>query len=167
MRKWINLVEAAWDTDNWWEPKTPDHPLYNAHDDHGDQHPKGYYARFGVPSEAVNRYSYGDCPFLAYAMNERYGWQIRAQINTDDPTDEWIGHAYCVMPDGREIDILGPQEKVDHFESTVRDLTPQQLWDMAIATSCHGNQAEIQEHLNDARKAVDLFIAPKVEGSKD
>lgn len=154
MRRWINLCEAMWDTENWWEPKLD-----------GDDHPEtgyGYWQRFGVPQEVESRYSNAECTYLAFAMNERFGWPIRAQINTDDPNDEWIGHAYCVMPDGREIDILGPQERVDHYESTVRDLTPKELWDMSIGKSYHGDQAEIQDALNDARKVVEMFIAPKV-----
>lgn len=164
MRQWINLCEAMWETENWWEPKDPSHRLYGYRDGKGDQHPEGYYARFGVPEEVEGRYSNGQCTYLAYAMNERYGWPIKAQINTDDPNEEWIGHAYCVMPDGREIDILGPQDQVDVYETTVRELTPQQLWDMSIANSYHGDKAQIEDNLNDARKAVELFIAPKVEG---
>lgn len=130
----------------------------------GDDHPeKGYqyWQKFGVPAAVEQRYSCGECIYLAFAMNERFGWPIKAQINTDDPSDEWIGHAYCVLPDGREIDILGPQDKVDHFESTVRDITAEELWD-TISKSYHGNKAEIAAALEDARKAVDLFIAPAV-----
>lgn len=162
MRKWIDLVEAAWDTDTWWEPKLD--PSRGGNHGPGDHHPDGVYARFGVPEETENRYSNGQCTWLALAMAERFGWKIKAEMMTDEPTH--IAHAYCMMPDGREIDILGPQEKVDQFAGgSVRDFTYEEMraWlqhnDRAAA-----NPVDFEDHLNDARKAVDLFIAPKIDG---
>lgn len=163
MRSWINLVtEAAWDTENWWEPKKPDHPLYTAHDGLGDEHPEGDFARFRVPAEVANRYSYGQCIFLAYAMNERFGWTITVGFyDTDEDSD--IAHAWCDLPDGRIIDILGPQDEPDTFgAAVVRKISPEELWEKHIMRSEHGDIEKINDHLDDARKAVDLFIAPKV-----
>lgn len=164
MRSWINLInEVAWDTENWWEPKRPDHHLYNAHDEFGDEHPEGYYAKFQVPAEAVNRYSYGQCIFLAFAMNERFGWPIVAGFY-DSGEDSDITHAWCELPNGGIIDILGPQSEPDSFGAEViRKISPKELWDKHIMRCEHGNIEKINENLEDARKAVNLFIAPKIK----
>jgi hypothetical protein len=153
MRNWIKLVEG-WNTENWWEPKLDreDHP------DTGDK----YFQRFGVPAEVESRYSNAQCTWLALAMAQRFGWEIRAEMMNDEPTH--IAHAYCVMPDGREVDILGPQVKVDSFEGgpvkhfTIEEMLEWLKWGDREAQ----DPVSFEEQINDARKAVELFIAPKV-----
>jgi hypothetical protein len=150
VRHWITLCEASWDTDDWWEPKS------------ADSHQNSFYATHGVPAEVENRYSNAQCTWLALAMAERYGWPIKAEMMTDQPTH--IAHAYCVMPDGREIDILGPQDRVDIFSGgSVRTYTVAEFLEWLRETDQNAQTDDsFNDHMNDARKAVDLFIAPKV-----
>lgn len=161
MRDWINLCEASWDTDEWWVPKLD--PSKPGNHGPGDWHPDGVYARFGVPEETENRYSNGQCMWLALAMAKRFGWIIKAQMYADEPTH--IAHAYCVAPNGQEIDILGPQEKVDIFDNgPIREFTESEMVMWLKQNSKYAlDPEEFNDHLNDALKAVDLFIIPKIK----
>jgi hypothetical protein len=116
--------------------------------------------RHGTPDDIVEQYSYGRCMWLALALNERFGWQIRCQIE-HDPLGEWIAHAYCVLPDGREADVLGIQERVDLFSTgEVRDFTPDELIGF-IGGDVASHQT--QQLLSEARDVVGLYLSELVE----
>jgi hypothetical protein len=165
MRKFIDIVSEGWDTEKWWEPKLKPGPYYDE-----DVDPEGYFSRFGVPAEVENRYSNAQCVHLAYAMNERYGWPIKAEMMNHEPTH--IAHAYCVLPDGREIDILGPQDKVDSFEGgPVQSFSAAEMKEWLVNNTelqlpPEEREAKVKEEINDARLAVELFIDPKVRDKK-
>ena len=146
MRQWIDLFET-WNTEDWFNPKLSGE----------DAESGGYFERFGVPAEVESRYSNAQCTYLALAMAERYGWQIRAEMMSHEPTH--IAHAYCVLPNGQEIDILGPQEKVDQFDGgTVRDFTQNEMREFISH-----DKGDVAGDLEDARMAVELFIEPYVK----
>jgi len=107
----------------------------------------------GVPEDIVERYSYGDCMWLALALNKRFGWPIFAQME-----DGHIAHAYCKMPDGRECDVLGPQDQVDIWTTDVQPWTPEELLQ---EIEDHGSPRATAKfaHANDV---IDLYIAPKL-----
>jgi hypothetical protein len=154
-KQWSKKMdEAAWNTEKWWEP-----------DLDGDDHPETgyqYWQRHGVPKETESRYSNGQCTWLALAMAERFGWKIRAEMMTAMP--DHIAHAYCVMPNGKEIDILGPQDEVDSFEGgPKRDFTVDEMREWLKASDRAAMDPDsFEDNMNDARKAIDLFIASKV-----
>lgn len=153
--RYYEINEAAWDTEKWWEPKL-------GLNDSGEH---GVYSRYGVPEETVNRYSCGQCVWLALAMSQKYGWPIRAEMMQHEPTH--IAHAYCVLPNGKEIDILGPQDKVDTFDGgIIKSFTQAELVNWLKENDRNAmSPDDFEDHLNDAKKAVELFIAPKVQGN--
>lgn len=54
-----------------------------------------------VPEEIMERYSYGECMWLACAIHRHLGWPMRAVIGVYGST-EWIAHAWVVFsPAGR------------------------------------------------------------------
>ncbi len=61
-------------------------------------------------------------------MSLRFGWRIEAQmwIDTEDRRFDYLAHAYCVMPDGRTIDITGkPTIKGDYVRSwSIEEFVP-------------------------------------------
>jgi len=114
------------------------------------------------PDEIVARYSNGRCMWLALALHERYGWQIRAQIEHDLPEHggDYVAHAYCVLPDGREADVLGIQDSVDLFSTDeVRDFTPEGL--LAFIKADPASAKAIQE-MADAHAVIDRYLADPV-----
>jgi len=111
------------------------------------------------PDDIVSLYSNGRCMWLALALHERYGWQIRAQIEHDLPEHggDYVAHAYCVLPDGREADILGIQDSVDVFSTDeVRDFTPEGL--LAFIKADPSSTKAMQE-MADAHAVVDRYLA--------
>ena len=55
----------------------------------------------------VSRFTKGDCHFLARAIHRRTGWPMAAfDLNGPDI------HAFVVMPDGRLLDVYGPQTQM-------------------------------------------------------
>jgi hypothetical protein len=77
-----------------------------------------------VPAEIVERYSYGECFWLACAIHRHLGWPMQAAI-AEDGTMEWIAHAWVVRPDGIPIDIVGPYGNRDFLGgSEIREIIP-------------------------------------------
>jgi len=96
--------------------------------------------------------------WLAVAMNRRFGWPIMAQMHRDAEHGDYVAHAYCVMPDGREIDILGPQKQVDIFTSDV------QPWDAdELLTTMESSPTQIAHKLAEADAIIDRYIVPKLK----
>lgn len=113
----------------------------------------------GVPDSVVEQYSYGDCMWLALAMNARFGWPIYAQMHRDAEHGDYVAHAYCKMPDGREIDILGPPDRVDIWTNDT------QQWDPAeLLKTMETRPAQIAHKLAEANAAVEHYIVPKLKG---
>lgn len=118
----------------------------------------------GVPEDVVEQYSYGDCMWLALALHNRYGWPIRAQMHRDAVHGDYVAHAYCVMPDGRECDILGPQEHVDPFGDDVQDWDAKELL-ATMVTDPSG--PVVNSKLADADAVIDRYIVPKLGPDDD
>jgi len=114
----------------------------------------------GVPRSVVDEYSTGGCLWLALALHDRYGWPIWAQMEGKGTKGEYVAHAYNVMPDGREIDILGPQEKVDLFALG----EPILLNPESIRAS--DSPGDVRRHLSDADQTIDKYILPKLTARK-
>lgn len=110
-----------------------------------------------IPQDIVEEYSNGKCMWLALAMNRRYGWPIYSQMERDLQHGDYIAHAYCVMPNGKEIDILGPQDRVDLFAHDVEPMTPEQLYSFI-----HMTPEQSAPMLAAADKIIDLYIAPSI-----
>jgi hypothetical protein len=110
-----------------------------------------------VPEAVVEQYSYGDCMWLALAMHKRFGWPIRCQMHRDDEHGDYVAHAYCVMPDGREVDILGPQKQVDIWTQNVEEWEADEL----LATMSY-DAVEAKRKLEQATRAMDCYILPKL-----
>ena len=92
-----------------------------------------------------------------------------AQITHDSPHGDYIAHSYNIMPDGRHIDILGPQKQVDIFSSdAVRQFTPDQLIQFVEQETFQGKNAisrsEIAQKLADANQVIDKYILPHILG---
>lgn len=80
-----------------------------------------------VPDHIDEYYSNGHCMYLALALNQYYQLSIRVQVETIGG-ETCIAHAYNVDPaSGKEVDILGVQEQVDQFSTTVQCVTADQL----------------------------------------
>jgi hypothetical protein len=59
------------------------------------------------------RYLYGDCAKLAQAVSSLTGWLI-AVVVAGDPEFPEVRHAGVVMPDGRFLDIDGPNDDYEY-----------------------------------------------------
>lgn len=114
----------------------------------GNAHP-------GIPDAIEEKYSHGDCMWMALALNNRFGWPIAAQMERDPVHGDYVAHAYCIMPDGRECDILGPQTKVDIWTSDYQMWTPQ-----ALLSTMTKDKAEIRRKMAEAHADMVRYVYP-------
>ncbi len=113
-----------------------------------------------IPEEVSTEYSYGKCMWLALALHERYGWPIWCQFDVLPDGEEYIAHAYVVMPDGREVDILGPQNEVDLFSSgPPRQVSPDYIRSLA------DSDAELMTAMSEANEVMRKYVSPCVESN--
>lgn len=123
-----------------------------------------------APDDVVERYSYGRCVWLALALNLRYGWPIFAQVEGRGTPHEYAAHAYVRHPSGVEIDVLGPQDRVDVFASdTVSFRSPDDFLSYIRETQTVGKRmipdAEIARELFDADEVIGRYIEPHLLAS--
>lgn len=129
------------------------------------------FARSNIPDAVEEKYSHGDCVWLALAMNKHFGWPIMAQMERRDGR-EYVAHAYCIMPDGREIDILGPQTKVDIWTSDYQLWAPQAFFshlmaerkanDRAMGRRATNMHAWVDEKLEQATSDMKRYVLPAI-----
>lgn len=63
-----------------------------------------------ITEKDVEQYTCGDCHILALSIHKRTGWPVCAL----EDEDGWANyHAFVKMPDGRFMDVRGPQTKVE------------------------------------------------------
>lgn len=104
----------------------------------------------------IDDYSCGKCMWLALALNQKYGWDIRAQIHHDDEHGDYVAHAYNVLPNGKEVDVLGVQDQVDIFSSDeTRDMTADEMYDFL---GVEPNAPEVKKHLQAAADIIDIHM---------
>jgi len=116
-----------------------------------------FESEYGVPESVVERYSCGECMWLALALNRRFGWKIRAQMQRDKKHGDYVAHAYVVHPSGQEIDILGPQDHVDVFASDTQDWRAQDLIDFLDV-----EPSKVRRQIRDAEKTMNRYVIPKL-----
>lgn len=119
-------------------------------------HVKLALASKGPPADVMARYLDGDCMWLAQALHRRFGWQIRAQMAWAGE-DAYVVHAYCVMPDGRELDIRGPQDRISEQTDDVWDWDARELLATMEHDDCSPRAVEKLEHAN---TMIDIYIVP-------
>ena len=69
-----------------------------------------------VPTEnLLEKYFTGSCMFLAVALHDALGWEIRANVDSDDKGN-WIDHAWAVNSTGVAVDIDGVHSSDDPTE---------------------------------------------------
>lgn len=59
-----------------------------------------------VTKRDIERFTCGDCHFLARAIQKRTGWPIHAFVYPDHSDEPYL-HAFVVMRDGRVLDVQG------------------------------------------------------------
>jgi len=57
--------------------------------------------------DIVGTYLSGRCFALAYALNARYGWPIRAKVERFSDGAEYAAHVWVMHPSGQALDIMG------------------------------------------------------------
>jgi len=60
-----------------------------------------------VGEDIVGTYLAGRCFALAYALNARYGWPIRAKVERFSDGAEYAAHVWVMHPSGQALDIMG------------------------------------------------------------
>lgn len=114
-----------------------------------------------IPEAVSTEYSYGKCMWLALALHEQYGWPIWGQFDVLPDGQEYIAHAYVVMPDGREVDILGPQNEVDLFSAG----SPRQICSESIRALAD-SESELTAALREANEVMRKYVSPSLAVKK-
>jgi hypothetical protein len=104
----------------------------------------------------IDEYSCGKCMWLALALNQKYGWDIRAQIHHDAMNGDYVAHAYNILPNGKEVDVLGVQDQVDIFSTDeTRDMTADEMFDFL---GVDPDSTEVKKHLQAAAGIIDTHM---------
>lgn len=94
--------------------------------------------------EIQEYYTYGNCMYLAIALNRIYGFEIQAAIVNQDSVN-WIGHAWVKLPGGNYIDIMGLYTDTVELDG---------FGDKTITNMTEDNLCEYMENLNGIEKEI-------------
>jgi hypothetical protein len=108
----------------------------------------------GIPEYFMERYSYGQCMFLAMALNRRFDWPIKAVFS--EGTSGYLRHAWIEHPCGKSLDIAGWD---GHRDFLVPGSTIQHVggWEMLAARL---GISVGDDRLSDAEAVMDAYIIP-------
>ena len=109
------------------------------------------------PESLVEEYSYGRCMWLALAFHQRYGWPITAEVDVLPSGERYVSHSWVTMPDGREVDIFGPQTKVDRFGGREIRVSPREMLNIVGETS-NVLHAEVAAEIARADEVIDRYL---------
>ncbi len=113
--------------------------------------------------DILEKYSYGYCIWLTLALHDRYGWDIYAQIDFigNKQRNKYISHSFVTMPNGYEVDIYGPQEKVDRFTDNIVKLTRKQFLNLISESSPNSDiEFEYQRVKEEVDSVIDVLLEP-------
>lgn len=111
----------------------------------------------------LKKYSYGYCMWLTLALHDRYGWDIYAQIDFIDKDNKkmYISHSFVTMPNGYEVDIYGPQEKVDRFTNNIVKLTRKQFLSLISKSNPNSDvEFEYRKVKEEVDSVIDVLLEP-------
>src|SRR4051812_34273463 len=95
-----------------------------------------------ITERDVQWFTEGDCHYLARAINRRTGWPMAAFRDEEGWPDL---HAFALMPNGRVLDVYGPQTKQ---EAKRRWKTRQPIYRFDWAKlSCFGAPPEYGQYI--------------------
>lgn len=118
----------------------------------------------GELARILEKYSYGYCIWLTLALHDKYGWDIYAQIEIikeQRKSHNYISHSYVVMPNGYEVDIYGPQEKVDRFTNKIVKLTRKQFVKLINESSPNSDvEFEYQRAKEEVDNVISILLEP-------
>lgn len=111
----------------------------------------------------LEKYSYGYCIWLTLALHDRYGWDIYAQIDFigNKQRNKYISHSFVTMPNGYEVDIYVPQEKVDRFTENIVKLNRKQFIAL-LSKASPGSDIEIeyQKVKEEVDNVINVLLEP-------
>jgi len=107
-----------------------------------------------MKEELLGKYFTGYCMFLAVALNDTFGWEIRANVDSDDD-GSWIDHAWVVNKCGLAVDIDGVHSSDDptEFNSELK----YNLTKGCIREIMRMSNDEFNTHLRDAMGVVENY----------
>ena len=115
-----------------------------------------------APEDVLEEYSYGKCAWLALALYERFGWPMTAEVQTDDADGaRYVSHAWVTMPDGREVDIYGPQLKVDRFGGKETRMSRKALISLVRETN-EVTEGWVVQRVAEANEVIDAYLLPEL-----
>lgn len=114
-----------------------------------------------VPAEIINKYTCGWCMWLALALHDRYGWDLYAQVDRLAGS-EHIAHAFVKRPDGKEIDILGVQDRVDIYSSNERQVTRDEFIRLIGGKHSDTIEEECAPDKEEADMVIDAWLIPGI-----
>ena len=113
--------------------------------------------------DILEKYSYGYCIWLTLALHDRYGWDIYAQIDFigNKQRNKYISHSFVTMPNGYEVDIYGPQEKVDRFTDNIVKLTRKQFLNLISESNPNSDiEFKYQRVKEEVDSVIDVLLEP-------
>lgn len=103
-------------------------------------------------------YVCGKCMYLACALNERYGWPISAQIDSNG-VEEYISHAWVVTDNGLNYDVDGFKNDLqldDYCGELVEALS---MADILSINMLNGDTEEsFKKRVQEAHEFVDDYL---------
>ena len=123
---------------------------------------KRYRKNPTAPEDVLEEYSYGKCAWLALALHERFGWPMTAEVQTDDADGaRYVSHSWVTMPDGREVDIYGPQLEVDRFGGKETRMSRKALISLVRETN-DVTEGWVVQRVAEANKVIDAYLLPEL-----